>query len=351
KMENIDADQQQGGQLLYATIPAGLQRIARARKSALKLGYREDEIKNLSKKEINQQVDVHGSIGGIKYAHTVSLDPAKLCFGLRDSLLDMGVSIIEQTSVEEIDKGLVKTSRGPIITDHIVSALGSYTPSLQASFSGLGDRALVPINSSMIVTNKLSDDVWGSLRWDNGQCLMDASHAFIYAQRTSDNRIAIGGRGTPYKFASGFSGDGRVDSQTVKGLSDKLQSMFPRLEFEVEHTWRGTIGVTRDWCAGVFYDETNKVGVARGYAGHGITSTHLAGKTLVERMSGGEGDLSKLIWNDHQSGRWEPEPFRWVGIHSMYRLLGFADTYEEKRELRETSLVARFAGRIAGIAT
>src|SRR5699024_10145994 len=152
------------------------------------------------------------------------LDPAKLCFGLRDALLNMGVTIIEQTKVEEIENGLVNTSRGPIITDHIVSALGSYTPSLEANFSGLGDRALVPINSSMIVTNKLSDDAWESLGWNNGQCLMDASHAFIYAQRTSDNRIAIGGRGTPYQFASGFSGDGRVDPQTVKGLRDKLQS-------------------------------------------------------------------------------------------------------------------------------
>lgn len=349
--EGIDADQKQGGQVLYATIPAGLQRIARARKTALTLGYRAHEVQILNEDELSKEVSVDKAIGGIKYSHTVSLDPAKLCLGLRDSLLAMGVSIVERTRVEEIEKNLVKTDRGPIITEHIVSALESYTPEIADDFPGLGKSSLVPINSSMIVTNQLPQDVWNGLGWNQGQGLMDSSHTFIYAQRTADDRIAIGGRGSPYKFASGFSGDGQVDSHTVKGLKDKLHTMFPSVDFAVEHTWRGTLGVTRDWCAGIFYDPLNQIGAARGYAGHGITSTHLAGKTLVDRISGGQSELSKLVWNDHDSGRWEPEPLRWVGIHTMYRLLGIADDYEQKRNLDETSLLARFAGKIAGVAT
>src|SRR5699024_7621811 len=122
----------------------------------------------------SKEVSVDKAIGGIKYSHTVSLDPAKLCLGLRDSLLAMGVSIVERTRVEEIEKNLVKTDRGPIITEHIVSALESYTPEIADDFPGLGKSSLVPINSSMIVTNQLPQDVWNGLGWNQGQGLMDS---------------------------------------------------------------------------------------------------------------------------------------------------------------------------------
>lgn len=66
----------------------------------------------------------------------------------------------------------------------------------------VGRRKVIPVNSSMIVTQPLSDSDWAQVGWTERECLSDAAHTFIYAQRTQDGRIAVGGRGAPYRFRS-----------------------------------------------------------------------------------------------------------------------------------------------------
>lgn len=349
--ENIHADEKQGGHLLVATSPAGLARANRSYHNALLSGYESDQVFPLSAADVKAEINIKSAFGGVKFHNTVSLDPGKVVSGLANVVRNLGVDIYEATRVLSLKKGLVETDRGNLQTDYALSTLESYTPTVTGDSPGLEERTVVPVNSSMIITNQLNEDVWSSIGWNSGQCLMDAAHTFIYAQRTVDGRIAIGGRGNPYKFASETSGAGYVESQTVDRLGKKLRRLFPDLNFHVEHTWRGTIGVTRDWCAGIFYSSATGVGAVRGYAGHGVTATNLAARTLLDRISSVDSKLTRLPWNDHKSGKWEREPLRWLGIHGMYRLFGIADSYEEKRGIRDTSLLARAAGRIAGIDT
>lgn len=107
--------------------------------------------------------------------------------------------------------------------------------------------------------------------------------------------------------------------------------------------------MTRDWCAGIYFDPATGIGNARGYAGHGVTATNLAARTLLDRVEGKTTQLTQLPWNDHNSGTWEPEPIRWVGVHAMYSLFGVADSWEESRNSENTSLIARFGSRLAGL--
>ncbi|RAE50578.1 FAD-dependent oxidoreductase, partial [Burkholderia multivorans] len=215
---------------------------------------------------------------------------------------------------------------------------------------GLEGRQVIPVFSSMIATAPLPVEAWEEIGWEGRECLGDAAHTFIYAQRTADDRIALGGRGAPYAFNSGLPGDGRVPAEVVDLLRTRLSSLFPTPDFEVAHAWRGALGVTRDWCAGIFFDPEQRIGVARGYAGHGVTATHLAAKTLLDRAGGTPTPLTALPWNDHVSGQWEPEPIRWLGIRSMYRIFNLADEWERATGATKTSLLARFGARLAGLA-
>src|SRR5699024_7304161 len=138
-------------------------------------------------------------------------------------------------------------------------------------------------------------------------------------------------------------------AEVVNLLAGRLSSLFRDRVFDIAHAWRGALGVTRDWCAGIFFDPDQRIGVARGYAGHGVTATHLAAKTLLDRAAGVSTPLTALPWNDHFSGQWEPEPIRWLGIRSMYRLFGFADEWERITGAKRTSLLARFGSRLAGL--
>src|SRR5699024_5598594 len=78
-------------------------------------------------------------------------------------------------------------------------------------------------------------------------------------------------------------------------------------------------------------------------------ATHLAAQTLLDRASRTSTPLTGLPWNDHVSGQWEPEPIRWLGIRSMYRIFGIADDWERLTGAKTTSLLARFGSRLAGL--
>lgn len=349
KKEGIDAGQVQGGNLHVAQTPAGLTRLKRKHETDLRYGYEPDDISFLSASETRERINVDGALGSLHYEHTAAVNPALMVSGLADAVERLGVRICEHTEATRVEKGTVSTARGALHATTVFVCVEASTGKIESSLPGFGSRELIPVNSSMIITEPLPDGVWKQIGWENRDCLMDAAHTFIYAQRTVDGRIAIGGRGNPYFFGSRLAGDGEVDNRTVQSLMKKLAHLFPGQELPIAHVWRGSIGVTRDWCAGLFFDRESRVGVVRGFAGHGVSSTLLAAKTLLERAEGRETELTRLPWNDHAAKKWEPEPIRWVGVHAMYRLFAVADAWEERTGSTQTSLLARFGSRLAGL--
>ena len=134
-------------------------------------------------------------------------------------------------------------------------------------------RALLPMNSSMIVTEPLGDEAWQAIGWDGCETLGDEAHAYMYAQRTADGRIALGGRGVPYRFGSGIDHDGAIAAATIAQLGRILRRMFPAAAAAgLEHAWCGVLGVPRDWCATVTLDPPTGLGWAGGYTGHGVAA-------------------------------------------------------------------------------
>ena len=347
--EGIRAAQHRGGQLQAATTPAALKRLQATYRANLEAGYDPESLELLTPERFRERVNIAPALGGLYYRETARVDPARVTRGLADLVESRGVTIREDARVSRIAPRVVETSRGAVRGRTILSCLEAFTGTVESAGPGFGSREVIPVNSSMIVTKPLSEAAWRRIGWDGKECLNDGAHTFVYAQRTDDDRIAIGGRGTPYAFNSGLPGDGVVDARTIRTLRNRLAFFFPDVELEIDHAWRGAIGVTRDWCAGVYFDPETRIGNARGYAGHGVTATNIAARTLLDRAAGRSTSLTALPWNDHDSGTWEPEPIRWLGVHTMYRLFGVADAWEESRHSANTSLIARFGSRLAGL--
>ena len=251
--------------------------------------------------------------------------------------------IHERTRVDEVAPGRVLTARGELAAGSVLVCTEGYGGPM------LGRRSIIPINSSMIVTEPLPESDWRRIGWAGRECLSDAAHTFVYAQRTADGRIAIGGRGRPYRYGSGIAARGETHPRTVTELLGRLRAFFPGVSFAVAHAWSGVLGVTRDWCATVRYDAGRGIGLAAGYAGHGVTPAHVAGSTLADLVLGRESELVRLPWVDHHSPRWEPEPLRWLGVHGMYRLFRLADAWEERRGARRTAPLAHVGSRLADL--
>jgi glycine/D-amino acid oxidase-like deaminating enzyme len=202
------------------------------------------------------------------------------------------------------------------------------TEGYTAALPGLR-RALLPMNSHMVVTEPLSDAAWQEIGWNGNETLGDQAHAYMYAQRTADGRIALGGRGVPYRFASATDHLGETDPSTVAALTRVLRRMFPAAaSARIDHAWCGVLGVPRDWCASVSYNPASGLGWAGGYTGVGVAASNLAGRTLADLVAGEKSPLTELPWVGHRSRAWEPEPARWSGVHGLYTLYRLADRLE-----------------------
>lgn len=170
----------------------------------------------------------------------------------------------------------------------------------------------------------------------------------MYAQRTADDRIAFGGRGVPYRYASRVDLDGRTQRRTIDGLTTLLHRFFPgAAEVPIAHAWAGVLGVPRDWSATVGLDPATGLGWAGGYVGTGVAATNLAGRTLADLALGRDTDLVRLPWVGRRAKRWEPEPLRWLAVQAIYGAYHLADRQEDRGGAR-TSPFATIADVVSG---
>jgi glycine/D-amino acid oxidase-like deaminating enzyme len=341
--EGIDADIDKGGLLLAATSPAQEQRLHAGLAEDRRWGLGEDEVRLLSAEEQLDRIRVRGARAMTFRPNAARIQPAKLVRGLASAVESLGVRICEGTRVQRIEPGRAVTEHGVVTADHIIRATEGFTPGLNGH-----RRTWLPMNSSMIVTQPLPESFWERIGWAGNELLGDMAHAYIYAQRTPDSRIALGGRGVPYLFGSRWDESGRTHERTVEELRQMMTTLFGTIDgLRVEHTWSGTLGVPRDWCATVTVDRSTGLGWAGGYVGHGVTTSNLAGRTLSDLILRRETDLCRLPWVDRRVRTWEPEPLRWLGVKGMYVLYRAADR-REHRGLRSTSRIARLANLISG---
>lgn len=339
--ERIDADIVRGGEFNVASTPA-----QEARLRAFAAGERRwqhTDLELLEADEAKERINITGTRAAVWHPHAARIQPAKLVAGLANAVERLGVAIYERTRVVEIRPRELQTTHGTVSAEHIVRATEGFTANLR----GL-HRLWLPMNSSLIATEPLAPEVWDEIGWRGGEVLGDFAHVYMYAQRTADDRIAIGGRGVPYRFGSKTDTDGVTPAATVRKLSAIMQRFFPATRgVDIAHAWSGVLGVPRDWAATVGLDSETGIAWAGGYVGTGVTATNLAGRTLTDLILERETDLTMLPWVNHRAREWEPEPLRWVATHGLYAAYGVADAAERRGRAR-TSPIARIADVVTG---
>ncbi|MFJ3497102.1 NAD(P)/FAD-dependent oxidoreductase [Streptomyces sp. NPDC086091] len=345
--EGIDADVHRGGVLEVARTPAQAARLKAHH--AHELAYGETDRELYGARETAERIRVAGAVGSSWTPHGARVHPVKLVKGLAATVEALGVAVYESTPVTEIAPGRAVTPYGTVRAPYVLRCTEGFTAGLKGQ-----KRTWLPMNSSLIATEPLTEAQWAAIGWDGREALGDMAHAYMYAQRTADGRIAIGGRGVPYRYGSRTDHDGRTQRATVEALREILVGFFPALAgTRIAHAWSGVLGVPRDWCATVTLDRATGLGWAGGYVGSGVATAHLAGRTLrdlVRLDSGQDGptDLTDLPWVGHRVRRWEPEPLRWLGVQGMYATYRAADRRETERHSTGSSRLARIADRVAG---
>jgi glycine/D-amino acid oxidase-like deaminating enzyme len=340
--EGIDCHWAKGGTVMLARSALQLERARDEVSESREFGFGEEDLRLLSAGEARGMAAATDVMGGTYTPHCAAIHPSRLARGLAGVLRKAGIGLYEGTEVLQIEPGRLVTRLGTVRARYVIRATEGYTPGLR----GLR-RAVVPVYSLMIATDRLPDAVWDQIGLAGRPTFGDLRHLIIYGQRTADGRFAFGGRGAPYHLGSAIRPSfDRVPSVFAE-LRRTLAEMFPVLgDVRVTHSWGGPLGIPRDWCASVGLGRSSGIGWAGGYVGDGVSTTNLAGRTLADLVTGADSDLVRLPWVGHKSPDWEPEPLRWLGLNAGLRAMGLAD-HSEARTGRP-SIAARYMSRFLG---
>lgn len=342
RANEISADLLESGRLIVARTPAQEARVRAGVAADRSLGL-SDSVVELEGDALRERIRVAGAGYGAYKPHGARVHPAKLVRGLASLAERLGVEIFERTRATSIASGIVVTDQGTIRAATVLRCLEGFTPTLPDHH-----RALLPLNSAMVITEPLPPGVWDDIGWSGGELLGDGAHVYMYAQRSVDGRIALGGRGIPYRFGSRIDRDGRTQRATIRQLTATLHAFFPALRSaRIEHAWCGVLGVARNWHAAVSFDRATGLGSAGGYVGNGVAASNLAGRTLRDLVLGRDSALTTLPWVGAAARSWEPEPLRYAGARLVYGLYRAADR-RERRASPATSRLASVADWLSG---
>ena len=326
----IECGWHKGGTLSFAINEPQLQRINESICMSRDFGFDEQFVTLIAAEEAEKRVRIPFSLGASYSPHCAALQPAQLVDGLVEQLLQRKVQFFGSTHVIEIQPNqcLAATTGGNITVraKWIVRSTEGFTPGLRQY-----RRDVAPLYSYMIATEPLSDSQWQDIGWSNRETVSDGRNLVIYAQKTADGRIAFGGRGAPYKYASriGSQFDNNANIHTL--IEKSMREMFPSIEdVAVTHRWGGALGVHRDWFTSARIDHNSHIASLGGYVGDGVAFSYVAAKEVANSILGATSDYRPLPIVNHLSPRWEPEPLRYIGINSILRLTARADETEKK---------------------
>ena len=354
--EGIDCHYRKGGTVSLARSRAQVARAEAAIADLRELGIGEEDVRWCDPVEASSLLPATDVLGGVFTPHCAAIHPARLVRGLATAAERRGVRIFEQTPVRRVSPAgphgrlhRLETPGGRVHAEVAVLATEGYTAQLPGN-----RRNVVPLYSLMVATAPLGRDDLEALGATSpssglsaGLTFTDGRHLIIYGQLTEDGRFAFGGRGAPYHFGSRVADSFDQVPAVHSALRETLSHLFPSLgALQLTHTWGGPLGVHRDWHPSVSFDRAAGMATAGGYVGDGVGTSHLAGRTLADLISGQETERTSLCWVGHRSRAWEPEPLRWIGVNAGLAVMHRADMTENTtgRPSRVASAVDRLTG-------
>ena len=273
----------------------------------------------LDKDQALKQIKMSQTVGASFNPDCATINPTQLVVALAKSLAHRGVHIFENTYADVSSEGEVKVAGKVIDSKFVVRAIEAYHEK---------NREQIPIYSLMIATEPLPDEFWNKYGLENHQTFHENRHLVTYAQRTSDNRIAMGGRGAPYKWGSARSNESEQHAKIHKQLRETAIEWFPDLKnYSFTHAWGGAVAIKRDWAPYLQWD--GRFGAFGGYVGDGVTLSYLAANSMADLILGKDTVRSTLPYVGWKSAQWEPEPFRWLGVNLGIKLSELADIEEK----------------------
>ncbi|MDB2448785.1 FAD-binding oxidoreductase [bacterium] len=268
----IDCDYKPGG-LFVAFNKRQLHELSE--QQALWARYGHDDMQLLDQAALGDYLHSDRYIGGLLDKRGGHIHPLNLALGEAAAIESHGGLIFEDSKAIRIERGerpVVHTEQGQVTADYLMVAgnayLGNLVPELAAKS--------MPCGTQIVATEVLGEEKARELI-PQLQCVEDCNYKLDYYRITGDFRLLYGG-GVTY---------GGGDPSSIEAfLRPHLESTFPQLKgVKLDYAWGGDFLLTMSRLPQFGRIGTN-IYYAQGYSGHGVTTTHLAGKLIAEALRG-----------------------------------------------------------------
>lgn len=325
KQHHIQSDYWYPGFLRAATTSGYVKRIQTDLEILTSMGI--SGITWIDADQIKQEVNSARFLGGWWEPRSALLNPAKQVRELKRIALEQGAKIFESTPVLEIrrdhDFNLI-TPEGRVIAGKVIFATNAYShliPQLR--------RKQVPAFTHMVVTEPLNSEQLGAIGWANRQGIEDARNLVHYFRLTIENRIAMGGSDVSLAYGGNMERD--LNPRTFADLERDIVWLFPHLEgIKITHRWGGPVSVPLQMAPAIGFLGDERAIYSLGCVGHGVSMTHLNGRTLADMALERKTDLTDVWFVNRSLIPWPPEPLRLMASQVIRGYLRLEDRLFER---------------------
>ncbi len=332
----IDARYEKVGETIVATDPESAIELEAEYQQQKASG---EKVVWFDQKAMREQVNSPTYFGGLWHCGGQDgiVDPIRICWGLKETLLKLGVRIFENTPLVGLkpsanSKMLASCIDYTIRTDKILMATNAF-PNPLAKLN----RSIIPVWDYQLATEPLSQEQLESIGWHKSRhALANNANMFHYYRMTQDNRITWGGGGAVrYYFNKGTDREKFADrTEKFTQLSKEFFVTFPQLKgIKFSHRWSGIIATSSRFCMvpGVAFN--GRVAWAVGYTGLGVGASRFGARIAIELLGYQPSDILDMQFIKKRPMPWVPEPFRWIGVRLTQLALVKADKNGGKRGL------------------
>lgn len=327
----IQSDYEYSGFLRAATTPGYVKRIHHDLELLTSMGI--TGIEWVDQETIQAEVNSPRFLGGWWEPRCGLLNPAKQARELKRVAEECGAQIYEETPVTGIERQAkqfeLHTPAGTVSANKIVFATNAYSHLI----TQLRSRQ-VPAFTHMVVTEPLTREQLEPVGWKNRQGVEDARNLVHYFRLTADNRLAMGGSDVSISYGKDMDRD--LNERVFADLERDVVWLFPSLEgVQFTHHWGGPVSVPVDLAPAIGHIGDARAVYSLGCVGHGVSMSHLNGRTLSDLVLERKTDLTDTWFVNRRMLPWPPEPLRLVISHAIRGYMRVEDALYERNVKRE----------------
>lgn len=129
--------------------------------------------------------------------------------------------------------------------------------------------------------------------WKENALIWNTADPYLYLRTTPDRRILIGGRDEEFSTPARRE---KLLKRKAKQLTNDFRKLFPDIEFNMEFSWAGTFGATKDGLPYIGeYEKLPNGYFALGFGGNGITFSLVAAEIIRDLMLGKDNEDAEIF--------------------------------------------------------